>query len=488
MKAFEAPRARTALAQLPDLAAQESLDPPQLTRVYVPLQHAKAVHLDASVVVGMRGAGKSWWTAVLASDTHRRFVSQQLQASSLARVSASVAFGLDDTESQFPRPETLWQIIADRVEPIDIWQTVVLRHVLRATDQRVPFPQMAWKEGVRWFIQNRDRANGLITACDEQLKSAGRVVLVLFDAFDRLATDWDKVRRLTMGALQLGLRLRSRSAIRAKFFIRPDVEEDDEVWRFPDSSKLRHAKVDLTWSSADLYGLVFMHIGNSQTFGAEFRQATSDAVGAEWSSPEGVYVPPGALLRDEHQRTVLEGLADRTMGSDPKRGYTYSWVPLHLADAKGRISPRSYILAFKQAAEGTASQRSDHNLALHFKNIQDGVVKASDVRVHEIAEDYPWVQPLLEAARNAVVPISAVELARLWTPDCLRRMTRAGEKKLPPRRYTSDPIRRGRHEALIDDLVELAVFYRTKDRRLNMPDIFRVGFGIRRKGGVRPPR
>ena len=36
--------------------------------------------------------------------------------------------------------------------------------------------------------------------------------------------------------------------------------------------------------------------------------------------------------------------------------------------------------------------------------------------------------------------------------------------------------------------VELAVLYRTKDGRLNMPDIFRVGFGIRRKGGVRPPR
>ena len=67
-------------------------------------------------------------------------------------------------------------------------------------------------------------------------------------------------------------------------------------------------------------------------------------------------------------------------------------------------------------------------------------------------------------------------------------MTKAAAPKLPPRRFTNDPFRMGKPEALIDDLVELAVLYRTKDGRLNIPDIFRVGFGIRRKGGVKPPR
>ncbi len=67
-------------------------------------------------------------------------------------------------------------------------------------------------------------------------------------------------------------------------------------------------------------------------------------------------------------------------------------------------------------------------------------------------------------------------------------MKKAAGAKLPPRRFTNDPFRKGSPEALIDDLVELAVLYRTKDGRLNMPDIFRVGFGIRRKGGVKPPR
>ena len=486
--AFDPLAARQALADLPELAAQENLTPPELARVYVPAQHLKALHLDASVVVGMRGAGKSWWTAVLASDTHRGFVSEQLRGSSLARVTARVGFGLDDTEADFPTPETLGALVDQNLDPVDIWQTVVLRHVLRTVEKPSPFAERAWREAIQWFIGHRDEANDLLTEGDAQLTAENRVLLVLFDAFDRLATEWEKVRQLTSGALKLGLRLRSRRSIRTKFFIRPDLEEDEKVWRFPDSSKLRHAKVDLAWSSADLYGLVFMHLGNAPGFGPQFREATRRASLAEWNEREGVHVPPPQISREDVQRPIVEALADRSMGGGPKRGYTYSWVPLHLADAKGRISPRSYLLAFKRAAEHTAERWPDHGLALHYTAIQQGVVKASQVRVDEIGEDYPWVKPLLEAARGAVVPMTTAEVSSRWSADSLRQMTKAAGPKLPPRRFTNDPFRKGSAEALIDDLVELAVLYRTKDSRLNMPDIFRVGFGIRRKGGVKPPR
>lgn len=490
--AFDSHAARRALARLPDLAAQESLNPPELTHVYVPARHAKALHLDASVVVGMRGAGKSWWTAVLASDTHRAFVSEQLQGSSMARVKARVGFGLEYTEDNFPTPETLGELVDhEGLDPVEIWQTVVLRHALRAVypDRPLPFAERAWKKAVQWSIGHRDEANNLLTECDARLTADKHVLLVLFDAFDRLATEWEKVRLLTKGALKVGLRLRSRQSIRTKFFLRPDLEEDEEVWLFPDSSKLRHAKVDLAWSSVDLYGLIFMHLGNAPDFGPEFRKATSRAYGVKWSTTQGVHVPPLHISHDDAaQRPIVEALADRTMGGGSRRGYTYSWVPLHLADAKGRISPRSYLLAFKKAAEYTDDNRSDHSLALHYTGIQQGVVKASQVRVNEISEDYPWVRPLLEAARGAVVPMTTAEVSERWSADCLRQMKEVAGTKLPPRRYTNDPFRKGSADALIDDLVELAVLYRTKDKRLNMPDIFRVGLGIRRRGGVRPPR
>jgi hypothetical protein len=487
---FDPRAARAALVQLPELAAQESLVAPAFARVFVPTQHIKALHLDASVVVGMRGAGKSWWTAVLASDAHRQFIARQLQGSSLGsslgKVVARVGFGLDETDREFPRAETLRDLAAE-VDPQDIWQAVILRHMLRVAERPVPFEGQRWKDAVRWLGAHRDEANRLLTEADAQLAESGRVLLVLFDAFDRLAGNWDTVRGLTAAALKLGLRLRSRRSIRTKFFIRPDLEEDEKVWQFPDASKLRHAKVDLAWASVDLYGLVFMHLGNAVDFGVDFRDQTNRGEGLGWSESGGVHVPAPRVSEEPLQERVVEALADRTMGGGPKRGCTYTWIPLHLADAKGRISPRSYLLAFKKAAEYTAETRPDHTLALHYTAIQQGVVKASTVRVDEIGEDYPWIKPLLEAARDAVVPMASGELSRRWTPDCLDEMVRAGANKLPPRRYTSDPLRSGKHDALIDDLVELAVLYRTTDRRLNMPDIFRVGYGIRRKGGVRPP-
>lgn len=489
---LEAEAARLALANLPELAAQESLVPPPLAGVYVPAYHVKALHLDASVVVGMRGAGKSWWTAVLASSEHREFVSEQLPSSSLSKVEARVGFGLDDTEADFPRAETLGLLLKEGIDPVGIWLAVVLRHARRATERDSAAQAEPWREWVSWVVQNRVEANTQLTTCDRELRCRDRVLLVLFDAFDRLATDWETVRRLSSAALQLGLQLRSRRAIRLKFFIRPDLDEDPEIWRFPDSSKLRHAKVVLDWGSTDLFGLVFMHLGNAidpPGFAVAFRAETSRDLGEEWEQMEGVHLPPHKLTRDaEFQQRVVEGLADRYMGGGPKRGATYTWVPLHLADAAGRISPRSYLLAFKKAAEHSAENRPKHERALHYSSIQQGVVKASEVRVQEIAEDHPWVQPLLEAARGLVVPLSAEELSERWSSEYLREMKQAVGSKLPPRRFTSDASRRDTAGALIDDLVELSVLYRTKDGRINIPDIFRVGFGIRRKGGVKPPR
>ncbi len=99
------------------------------------------------------------------------------------------------------------------------------------------------------------------------------------------------------------------------------------------------------------------------------------------------------------------------------------------------------------------------------------------------------IEPLLRALSRSTVPLSVDELAQQWTPACISESlaAAASKQRLPPRRYSS--AGGGNLGTLLDDLVELAVLYPTEDRkRYNMPDIFRVGFGIKRKGGVRPPR
>jgi hypothetical protein len=39
---------------------------------------------------------------------------------------------------------------------------------------------------------------------------------------------------------------------------------------------------------------------------------------------------------------------------------------------------------------------------------------------------------------------------------------------------------------VLDDLVDLGVVQRLRDGRINVPDVYRLGFGVRRKGGVAP--
>lgn len=479
---------RSVLSALPDVAAQESLEPPALDSIYVPMGQKKALGLDTSIVVGMRGAGKSWWTAVLSSQDHRAFLARQIQSPGLANALVRVGFGLDESNEHFPSELVLGSLVTKGYEPLAIWRAVVLRQALDALGKPSPFQGDTWEDATAWVTQNPEQVGACFHDCDRALQQAGKTLLVVFDALDRLAGAWDGVRPLMVGAMQLGLHCRSLQAIRLKFFLRPDMEEDEDIWQFRDSSKLRHAKVELGWRTEDLYGLVLMYLANESGYGAGFRELVADYLGERWVESDGVFQPPrGLLTGDDKLRPVVEAIAGAWMGKSKKRGFTYTWIPTHLADAAGRVSPRSMLLAFKRAAEITQDRYPEHGHALHYEAIQQGVTAASQIRVSEIKEDYPWVEPLLEAARGLTVPCKPDELTRQWTAEHLERAQQATDK-LPPRRFNTDPYRSGSREALIDDLVELAVLYRATDARLNMPDIFRVGFGIKRRGGVKLPR
>ena len=104
----------------------------------------------------------------------------------------------------------------------------------------------------------------------------------------------------------------------------------------------------------------------------------------------------------------------------------------------------------------------------------------------EIREDYPWIHRVLEPLRGTSVPLAFDEIEDRWKEkqalESLNRDLDTGEIGLPPR-HIRDGARGVR-----EDLESMGVFQRLVDDRVNMPDIFRVGFGIGRKGGVKPAR
>lgn len=482
---FDAVKFRQVLTDLPETQAKENLTPPKLTEIHVPLMHRKALSPEYSIVVGMRGAGKSFWTAVLNDEKTHKFVADAASVQGIANMVVRVGFGLDLSNKDFPSRNRIESLLNQGYNPEAIWRAVLLRHALIYLGKNLPFGD-EWESAVGWVESHSSDVDKYLTECDRAFEEQGRVLLLLFDSLDRLADDWGRIRGILSAALKLCLECRTRRAIRFKFFLRPDmVEEEDEIWRFADSSKLLHAKPELEWKPNDLYSVIILYLANS-IVGEEFRGAVSRVFNVSWHEIDGAYPLP--RINELTVRGIIESLGGPWMGANAKKGYTYTWIPVHLSDAKRRLSPRSILLAFKEAAEWTDANRQNHSFALHYEGVQQGVVKASEIRVSELKEDYPWVEPLLRALKGSAVPLTFEELRERWTDACVQESLDAANinQRLPPRRYSNDPSHK--LDLLVDDLVELAVLYRTEDKRYNMPDIFRVGFGIKRKGGVRPPR
>jgi len=199
----------------------------------------------------------------------------------------------------------------------------------------------------------------------------------------------------------------------------------------------------------------------------------SDALDDVWR------VAPGMKSESEAQKIAFEALAGPWMGRDKRRGVPYTWSVGHLADGRGQTSPRSFLAAIRQAAEDSSERYAQHDYALHFESIKRGIQKASEIRVQEIAEDYPWVPEVLSALSGMNVPIEFEFVKKKWEERFPGGPQSISSKHLPAQHLDSwDGVR--------DDLQRLGLLETKKDTRIDMPDLYRVGFGLGRKGGVKP--
>ncbi|NJM10777.1 MAG: hypothetical protein HC889_01630 [Synechococcaceae cyanobacterium SM1_2_3] len=127
---FDAIALREALTKLPDILAWEKLDPPAPAEIYIPTMHSKALQPEVSIVEGMRGAGKSFWTAVLADDKTRALIAKVGNIETSSQLIVKVGFGLDFDNQQFPNSQRIASLLDQGCTPDDIWRSVLLRAVL----------------------------------------------------------------------------------------------------------------------------------------------------------------------------------------------------------------------------------------------------------------------------------------------------------------------------------------------------------------------
>lgn len=470
---------RDALAEPTDAGTA----PPRLTTLFTPDGHRDALDPDVTVVRGARGVGKTIWYQALQDETMRTLSAGEYQIARLGRISTIPGYGESLRPDDYPSPRTLAGLVRGGFDPYDIWTAVVL-HAL-APD---PTPDHDWGAAVRECHADGTAVDRALVAADERAGERDTTYLLLFDALDRLHPSRDETNRLVEGLLRVALELRTQThRVRVKVFIRPDML-DDRTTSFPDASKLLSNDATLSWSDTSLYGLLFHLLGNAEDGrAAAFRDETGP-----WHGPVGGrFTAPGRLIGDrDAQRGLFEKIAGPWMGTNHRRGRTYTWLPNHLMDGIGGISPRSFLTAVSAAADYTAANIREHDHALHWDGIRNGVQRASVTRVKEITEDLPWVDVVLKPLAGRQVPIEADEIIGCWrdnevTAELEKRATLGGgDVRLP-----TGPREPGDPRELIDELIEIGILTRRATGKLDLPDVYRIAFDVGRKGGVpRPAR
>ncbi len=473
---------RLALTGLPDETSHGRAPAPDV--VYVPPSHRKALHPNVMLVKGMRGSGKTFWWSALQNPRVRTLLASLTARSPLTGdTEVKAGYGVIDAPEDYPGSDELRAVVESGIDPRLIWRAV---HARLLADDDHPLANLeSWLSRVRYVERYPDPVARLFRACDDALERRGIYSLVLFDGLDRAANKWEDMFSLIRGLLRHALDMRSYRRLRAKVFLRSDQADETQVATFADASKVFASSVALSWPRRDLYGMLWQYLANG-AHGEQLRRWLTEGdwptVGIDGEETFRVAAP---LAGDEEvQRKRFHAMTGPWMGTDRRRGFPFTWIPNHLADAEGMVSPRSFIAALRAAADDTADRHPEHDHALHYDSVKRGVQEASRIRVGELREDYPWVDSLLGPLSGTVVPCEFSEIEKTWRTagalDHLSDQIGQNDVKLPPHNFDRGAV------GVREDLESLGVFRRLRDGRVDVPDVFRVGYGLGRRGGVRP--
>jgi len=392
-----------------------------------------------------------------------------------------VVIGFNGSEKPLPVGVTIDSISTASSTGYDadaIWRAVLLRAARHALGETLP----SFNDALNLIVNNPEAYATELGRADDTLLQQGRKMIIVFDALDRLASDgdWTVIRRLTKALLMRALAVQSFRSIRTKIFMRVDQFGDEELFRFPDGSKIRNAHVNLEWPAHELYGLLLFELLKAQDARTQLAWLADQARLPQALPTKGQVITSGL----DQQQALIAAIAGEFMGANKKRGRVYTWLPLHLSDAAGNCSPRSFLTAWQSAAQhlpAAVGRAVDH------LGLQDGVRHASHNRLSELQEDYPWINMALEPLRRQFVPIPKDELTALWTNynvvgDIVSK-SKQNNWLAPIDVFVAESP-----ESLLRTMIHIGVMEQRANGKINVPDIFRVEAEILRKGGVAVPR
>jgi hypothetical protein len=129
------------------------------------------------------------------------------------------------------------------------------------------------------------------------------------------------------------------------------------------------------------------------------------------------------------------------------------------------------------------------NTAVDHNGIRAGVQDASEIRVTQLKEDYDWITLVLQALEGLEVPCDPGVFKKRWIER--KTLQAVGDQSVASQKLLPLELERSRGDpegSLLLALRNIGVVEFRTENRINVPDIFRVAAGIKRRGGVRPPQ
>lgn len=473
---------RTLLTDLERLTtdADDLWEPERVLRRFLPLPlHDRVFDPHVMVVRGARGSGKSMLFHAL-----RALRERSLPVTALfprTQVAQPVWIeGFAETSVSHPSTAVVEEFVRQADDStLRLFWTMhlvgrLLEEVAPSSFEGSLFKP--WKDARndvwRWVNAGRPAMPSLATTLDQFdafARTHGQTWCVTYDHLDKIGlADRDVRVRATSALLALWLSLGNRYRnLRPKVFVREDLFEQS-AHRSADASKLHGRSVSLSWDGQALYRLLIRHMA-----------AESDAL-ARWVWQGGMpiegnahfgWLPP-IHLPDEgevSQRSFAEHLVGPQMGRGVTAGLPHRWILARLQDAHQRMAPRS-LLSLVATAAARALERGpkavDHHL-LAPDELRDALDGMSKQHVAQMAEEHRAIRRL-ENLRGAALLFDRDEVV---------------ERLAAPRPGVVDGF--GDDGAwVLDELLRIGVMRFRDDGRLDVPDIYRFAFGIKRQGGA----
>lgn len=229
----------------------------------------------------------------------------------------------------------------------------------------------------------------LLRTVDEVLLASDSNVTLVYDGLDTgfdVGADADaRQDRFVKALLQLVLERRDLRRVHLKVFLREDLFLRVEM---QNKSHLEATKVELRWRAVDLWRMALVRARES----SEYKRFIA-------GFPGGLE-DPGTIVDEALLRRLLDPLWGATV-QGARKARTAFYIQKRTSDAAGRLFPRTLMQLLSAAvAEEAGANGGPRDRVLRFPAIRKGVERASAQRVDDLVAEYAELAPYLQALKG----------------------------------------------------------------------------------------